>query len=76
MRGRHVRARPTPFIGGVCLGTRDDNVSLLEEIMIEAATTRSPTMLLLVFMAWLLLSLLVMIVSMVVMHDEHRGEFS
>ena len=37
-------------------GTRDDNVSLPEEIMIEAAATRSPTMLLLVFTAWLLLS--------------------
>ena len=39
-------------------GTRDDNVSMPEEIMIEAA--RSPTMLLLVFTAWLLLSLLPM----------------
>ena len=35
-------------------GTRDDNVSLPEEIMM------SPTMLLLVFTAWLLLSLLPM----------------
>ena len=41
-------------------GIRDDNVSLLEEVMIEAATTRSPTMLLLVFTAALLLQLLPM----------------